>query len=44
MCLFSFVLYSVISPNVRYKVMEKFIGVHILWMVIGKQEKDMIFI
>jgi hypothetical protein len=44
MCLFSFVFYSVISSDFRYKVMEKFIDVHILWVVIGEKEKDMIFI
>ena len=44
MSLFSSVFYSVISPDVRYKVMEKFIDVHILWVVIGKEEKNMIFI
>jgi hypothetical protein len=44
MCLFSFVFYSVISPDVRYKVMEKFSDVHNLWVVIGKEEENVIFI
>jgi hypothetical protein len=44
MCLFSFLFYSVISAEVRYEVMEKFIDVHILWVVIGKEEEDVIFI
>ena len=44
MCLFSFVFYSVISADFRHKVVEKFIDVHILWVVIGKEEKCTIFI
>ena len=44
MSLFSFVFYGVISADDRYKVMEKLIDAHILWVVIGKEKKVMIFI
>ena len=44
MCLFSFAFYSVMSAGVRYKVMEKFIDVHILWVIIGKKENNVICI